>query len=642
MSDSLKRISLAACLLAVTAYPALASPHEKASKISRDAKSALPSELVPVIIQYNMLPGDAQSALVRGHGGLVRNFLNSIRAMTASVPQSQLEDLAADPNIKYISRDRAVAARQVTITAAEYTTEPINALPVWQKGYIGTNVGVAVLDSGITPVNDLKGAPAAFAAGQPTAAKYLYLPFEPAPGMTGRIVFSANFVPTAADATDVYGHGTHVAGLIAGNGAQSTGSKDFRTFYGSAPNANLIDLKVLDDNGGGTDSSVIAGIESAILLKNLYNIRVINLSLGRPIWESYKLDPLCQAVEQAWQAGIVVVAAAGNDGRDLAYSPEGYGTIEAPGNDPYVITVGAMRSMETATVADDLVASYSSKGPTFIDDVVKPDIVAPGNLVSSLKFPNDALSVDNPSFYTMDSYYQNVKKDAVSSDYFPLSGTSMATGVVSGAVADLLQAMPNLTPDQVKAFLMRNADRKYFPATSSVTDPTTGTVFNANYDVFTVGAGYLDVNATLTDLKANAAQLPLGTAMSPVAVFNAQSAAITLATDPSTVWGSTILWGAQAIYGSNAIADVPASQLGGSTILWGANSGYAATILWGANDPAGATILWGANSQWASGTPAAATILWGANSPTSSTILWGASGPTDQTILWGATAMYEY
>ena len=161
---------------------------------------------------------------------------------------------------------------------------------------------------------------------------------QDAPGASGRIVYSQNFVPSKRDAIDAYGHGTHVAGLIAGNGAQSTGKHDFRTFYGAAPNANIINLRVLDANGTGTDSAVIAAIEEAIALQSTYNIRIINLSLGRPIYESYALDPLCQAVEQAWKAGIVVVVAAGNDGRDLNLNPDGYGTINAPANDPYVIT----------------------------------------------------------------------------------------------------------------------------------------------------------------------------------------------------------------------------------------------------------------------------------------------------------------
>ena len=118
-----------------------------------------------------------------------------------------------------------------------------------------------------------------------------------------------------------------------------------------------------------------------IQLKTKYNIRVINLSLGRPAYESYTLDPLCQAVEAAWKAGIVVVVAAGNDGRDNTYGTNGYGTISAPGNDPFVITVGAMDTQGTPSPADDQIASYSSKGPTFYDQVVKPDLVAPGNRI---------------------------------------------------------------------------------------------------------------------------------------------------------------------------------------------------------------------------------------------------------------------
>src|SRR5438128_11029850 len=147
---------------------------------------------------------------------------------------------------------------------------------------------------------------------------------------------------------DLYGHGTHVAGIIAGNGGSSTCGNCDVTFRGIAPNANIINLRVLDQNGSAADSTVIAGINQAIALKNLYNIRVINLSLGRGIFESYTLDPLCQAAEQAWKAGIVVVVAAGNYGRDNSYGNNGYGTITVPGNDPYVITVRAMNTMGRA------------------------------------------------------------------------------------------------------------------------------------------------------------------------------------------------------------------------------------------------------------------------------------------------------
>ena len=170
---------------------------------------------------------------------------------------------------------------------------------------------------------------------------------------------------------------------------------------------------LLDSTGSSTDSIVIAAIQRAIQLKRQYNIRVINLSLGRPVFESYTVDPLCQAVEAAWNAGIVVVVAAGNDGRDNSQNTDGYATITAPGNDPYVITVGAMKTENTATRSDDLIASYSSKGPTLLDQVVKPDLVAPGNLIVSV-LGDGTLPQEYP---------QNITDQ----NYFILSGTSMAT-----------------------------------------------------------------------------------------------------------------------------------------------------------------------------------------------------------------------
>jgi serine protease AprX len=146
------------------------------------------------------------------------------------------------------------------------------------------------------------------------------------------------------------------------------------TIRGIAPNVNIINFHALGQTGQGTDSSVIHAISKAISQKNQYNIRVLNLSLGRPVYESYALDPLCQAVEAAWKAGIVVVVAAGNDGRTNYSIYNGYGTITAPGNDPYVITDGAMNTKGTPDRFDDTMTSYSSKGPTAIDHIVKPDL----------------------------------------------------------------------------------------------------------------------------------------------------------------------------------------------------------------------------------------------------------------------------
>jgi serine protease AprX len=154
---------------------------------------------------------------------------------------------------------------------------------------------------------------------------------------------------------------------------------------------------VLDANGAGYVSDVIAAIDQAIQLKSTYNIRVINLSLGTPVYESYKLDPLCQEVEAAWKAGIVVVVAAGNYGRSNTMGVNGYGTVASPGNDPYVITVGAMKTNGTNYRSDDSVASYSSKGPTAFDFIVKPDLVAPGNNVVSLMAPNSTIAAQFPA-----------------------------------------------------------------------------------------------------------------------------------------------------------------------------------------------------------------------------------------------------
>src|SRR5207237_10118214 len=191
-------------------------------------------------------------------------------------------------------------------------------------------------------------------------------------------------------------------------------------------------------NGAGTDSSVIAAIDAAIRLKSKYNIRVINLSLGRQVYESYTIDPLCQAVESAWKAGIVVVVAAGNQGRNDSAGTNGYGTIAAPGNDPYVITVGAMTTANTSDRGDDTVASYSSKGPTAFDHVVKPDIIAPGNKVVSLlslksQIPKlfSATDVLMPEYAdsTIQQFVLNFTGSDLSPAYMRLSGTSMATRV---------------------------------------------------------------------------------------------------------------------------------------------------------------------------------------------------------------------
>jgi len=179
------------------------------------------------------------------------------------------------------------------------------------------------------------------------------------------------------------------------------------------------------------------------------------------------------------------VTAAGNLGRN------GYATVLAPGNSPHAITVGCMKTLETYPRTDDLIASYSSRGPTYIDLTVKPDVVAPGNLVVSLLAPGSTLATQYPANIVSPSYYTS-STTAGTAKYLRLSGTSMATPVVSGAVALMLQKNPSLSPDTVKARLMKTAT-KNFPAYSTATDPTTGMTYTDTYDIFTVGSGYVDI-----------------------------------------------------------------------------------------------------------------------------------------------------
>ena len=254
-----------------------------------------------------------------------------------------------------------------TATVTDLYDQAVLAPYAWSKNLTGSGIGVAVIDSGINGGKD----------------------FTLSNGTGSRIVYSQNFASGPNTSADLYGHGTHVAGILAGNGMNSRGTEFSQDVHGHCGQREPDQLAGSRSEGRGRDSAVIAAIQKAISLKSKYNIRVINLSLGRGVYESYKLDPLCQAVEAAWKAGIVVVVAAGNEGRNDSARTDGYGTIAAPGNDPYAITVGAMKPMGTSTRADDLIASYSSKGPTLLDHIVKPDIVAPGNMTISVLASTD-------------------------------------------------------------------------------------------------------------------------------------------------------------------------------------------------------------------------------------------------------------
>jgi len=512
-------------------------------KVAKELRGADPASTVDVIVQFNHVPTLRDHERILSHGGAWKGDPESGKFGAYAIPARSLSRLENDPAVLHVSADHKVHAM------LDLTADAVNASAAWASGWTGAGIGVAVIDSGISKHPDLDK----------------------------RVVYSQDFSGGGMD--DYYGHGEHVAGIIGASGKTSECNTCTRLLRGMAPGVNLLDLRVLDQNGEGNDSGVIAAIAKAIELKTRYNVRVINLSLGRPISESYTQDPLCQEVEAAWRAGIVVVVAAGNGGRDNSQETDGYATITAPGNDPYVITVGAMKTMGTPTRSDDLIASYSSKGPTLIDHIVKPDIVAPGNRVVSLLAPPSKFSQTYPANIVAFSYYRNTRQNTASKQFFTLSGTSMATPVVSGAVADLLQSDPNLTPDQVKAKLMLTA-YKTFPATSSVVDPATGTIYSSQYDIFTVGAGYLDVQALLNDQN-----VPEGTALSPTAVYDADSNNVYLVTDQQAVWGTKGVWGTQAVWGTKGVW--------GTQAVWGTKGVWGTQAVWGTSTMAGFRAVWG-------------------------------------------------
>jgi serine protease AprX len=372
----------------------------------------------------------------------------SLSAQLAEIPDACLERLALHPSILSISTDR-----DVTGSLQRTTRAAVGAAWVAEHlGYDGTGVGIAIIDSGVAAWHDELGA--------------------------GRVVHFADFVAKQTQPYDDYGHGTHVAGIIAGNGQSAGGSR-----RGIAPGAHLIVLKALDGAGDGNVSQVIAALEYAVRNRGTYNIRIINLSVAAPVYESYNTDPLTQAVRRAVDAGMVVISAAGNLGRDAAGVTQ-YGGITAPGNAPWVLTVGASDDRGTPDGSDDTVAAFSSRGPSLIDGSAKPDLVAPGVGIESLGDPGSLLYQARPSARR----WGTVR--TASEPYLALSGTSMAAPIVSGAVALMLQANPSLTPEAVKAILQRTA------------------VSSSRYDRLTQGAGFLNARTAVEVARALAAESP--------------------------------------------------------------------------------------------------------------------------------------
>lgn len=409
-----------AVVAAMTSLAAFSTPSSSAGATTSPAEHN-----ASVIVQESPGAGNAPEAAVGRLGGQVGRHIPLIDGFVATVPEDAVQTLRGSEGVRSVTEDVAVRlthavdgydAHADASSLYHVAKETIGATALWEAGYSGAGVDVAVIDSGVVPVDGLR-----------------------APGkVTNGPDLSYESGHDDARYLDTYGHGTHIAGIIAGrDDAVATPVRDSEPhrFTGIAPDAGIVNIKVAD-SGGATDvSQVIAAIDWVVEHRsdNGLNIRVLNLSFGTDGVQDYRIDPLAHAVEMAWRNGVVVVVAAGN---------EGYGSakLNNPAYDPFVVAVGGSASNGTAEPADDTVPEWSSRG----DGTRNPDVVAPGQSMISLR--------DAGSY--LDETYPGAR---IGSRFFRGSGTSQAAAVVSGAAALLLEQRPELTPDQVKALLTSTA-----------------------------------------------------------------------------------------------------------------------------------------------------------------------------------------
>ncbi|MDK3258924.1 S8 family serine peptidase [Blastococcus capsensis] len=387
---------------------------------------------VSVIVQEFPGAGNAPERAVAALGGTVEEPLGIINGFSATVPADRLGVLRAAVGVRSVTEDAAVelldaeteAVNSLPTSMYSINHEIIGASGMWDKGFTGRGVDVALIDSGVVPVDGLRG-----------SGKVVHGPdlsFE------AQLCDETGCDDSPVRDLDTYGHGTHMAGIIAGRDdatASPVTSGDTSNFKGVAPDARIVSVKVADAFGMTDVSQVIAAIDWVVQNRNRdgLNIGVLNLSFGTDGVQDYQLDPLTYAAEVAWHSGIVVVVAAGNGG---------YGTekLNNPAYDPYVIAVGGVDGKGTHGVGDDIIPTWSSTG----DGGRNPDLVAPGASVASLRSPGSYLDDSYPNARTGERFFRG-------------SGTSQAAAVVSGAAALLIQQRPGITPDQVKALLVGTA-----------------------------------------------------------------------------------------------------------------------------------------------------------------------------------------
>jgi serine protease AprX len=385
---------------------------------------------IPIIVRHDAGDAEAAERAVAAAGGTVGKRFAVIDSFSATVPARRLPVVLSAEGVRGVTPDGHVTMASkswfadATATSMGSVATTTGADTVWGRS-TGKGIGVALIDSGISPVKGLAG-----------TAKVVNGP-------------DLSFESQASNLRylDTFGHGTHMAGIIAGRDPEVAAGQEIRTtrepslFVGVAPDATLINMKVAATDGAVDVSQIIAAIDWVVTHRNDagLNIRVLNLSFGTDSVQDARLDPLSHAVEAAWRKGIVVVVAVGNDGLTTT-------RVSMPAANPYVIAVGASDHRATEPKGDDTVASFSTKGSVSRH----ADLVAPGRSIVGLRTPNSYIDSNYPTGLLSTTLDPTQR-------FFKGSGTSQATAVVSGAAALLLQARPTLTPDQVKKLLTGTA-----------------------------------------------------------------------------------------------------------------------------------------------------------------------------------------